>query len=109
MPATANLDRLLHDLQTTLDAMPPVAAMGIRIAGYDSPANGLETVTPNDSAELTYISRALWVGTAGNISVRMADGSTAILASVPAGTLLPIRVRGVNSTNTTAGSMVSLY
>ena len=44
MPATANLDRLLHDLQTTLDAMPPVAAMGIRIAGYDNGA--LRLVAP---------------------------------------------------------------
>ena len=44
MPDTADLDRLLHDLQTTLDAMPPVAAMGIRIAGYDNGA--LRLVAP---------------------------------------------------------------
>lgn len=38
MPATADLDRLLQDLQATLDAMPPVAAMGVRISGYDNGA-----------------------------------------------------------------------
>ena len=44
MPDTADLDRLLQGLQTTLDAMPPVAAMGIRIAGYDNGA--LRLVAP---------------------------------------------------------------
>ncbi|MCH1909944.1 YiiD C-terminal domain-containing protein [Stenotrophomonas sp. Y6] len=34
MPDTPDRDALLLRLQATLDAMPPVAAMGIRIAGY---------------------------------------------------------------------------
>jgi len=38
MTDTADLAPLLHDLQTTLAAMPPVAAMGIRIVGYDNGA-----------------------------------------------------------------------
>ncbi|MGX9718611.1 YiiD C-terminal domain-containing protein [Stenotrophomonas acidaminiphila] len=34
MHDTPDRDALLHRLQATLDAMPPVAAMGIRITGY---------------------------------------------------------------------------
>ena len=34
MSDTSDHDALLRRLQATLDAMPPVAAMGIRIAGY---------------------------------------------------------------------------
>jgi len=36
MPDTPDCAALLDQLQATLDAMPPVAAMGIRIAGYDN-------------------------------------------------------------------------
>ena len=36
MSDTPDRDALLRQLQATLDAMPPVAAMGIRIAGYDN-------------------------------------------------------------------------
>jgi len=36
MPESSDSSLLLTRLQSTLDAMPPVAAMGIRIAGYDN-------------------------------------------------------------------------
>lgn len=36
MPELPDGSTLLTQLQSTLDAMPPVAAMGIRIAGYDN-------------------------------------------------------------------------
>ena len=76
--------------------------------GLAAPAVGIETVTPHDTTTLTSVSRGLWVGGAGNISVLMADGTTGILVGVPAGTLIPIRVQRVNSTSTTATSIVSL-
>jgi hypothetical protein len=66
------------------------------------------TVTPSDTTVLTDV-RALWVGAAGNVAVRMiADGSTLVFAGVPAGTLLPVQVDKVMATNTTAGSMLGL-
>lgn len=36
MPESLDCSTVLSQLQSTLDAMPPVAAMGIRIAGYDN-------------------------------------------------------------------------
>lgn len=73
------------------------------------PASGVEAVTPHDTNELTVVSRALWVGSAGDLAVLMVDGTTATFVGIPAGTLMPLRVRRVNSTDTTASSIVSLY
>lgn len=76
----------------------------------DNPYYSAEVVTPHDSNELAYVSRGLYVGVGGNISVQMAGTGTAIvLKGVPTGTVLRIRVKRVNATLTTATDMVSLY
>lgn len=76
----------------------------------DRGASRLVAVTPSDSANLAEVSRALWVGGAGNIAILADEDSVAVLISgVPAGTVLPIRARRVNSTNTTATLIVALY
>lgn len=77
--------------------------------GADTPANGAETVTPSDTVNLTNTSRGLYVGGTGNVAVVMKDGTTATFVAVPAGAILPIRITRVNSTSTTATSMVALY
>lgn len=81
--------------------------------GLDAPASGAVAVSPSDSTDLTTNSRALYVGGAGNLVVVMASESNAAtivtFPSVPAGTVLPIRVRRVMSTNTTASNIVAMY
>jgi hypothetical protein len=53
--------------------------------------------------------RALYVGGAGDVAVRMvADGAVLTLKGVPGGTLLPIQVDRVMATNTTATFMLGL-
>lgn len=81
-----------------------------------TPARRAVAVTPSDSTELAAsfgdMPRAIWVGGAGNLSVLMADDGAAAsvtLVNVQSGTLLPIRARRVNATNTTASSIVALY
>ncbi len=74
-----------------------------------NPADGAEVVTKSDTVELTYISRGIWVGGAGDVTAIMKDGTSILFASVPAGTLLPIRCRRIASTGTTATNMVSLW
>lgn len=75
----------------------------------DWPAIRASAVNPNDSADLPFVSRALWVGGAGSISVDMAEsGSAVVIAGIPAGTLIPIRVRRVRTTGTTATAIVAL-
>lgn len=65
-------------------------------------------VTPSDTVPLTKPSRGLWVGGVGNLSVQMLDGQTAVFTAVPAGTLLKLRCKRVNSTNTTATLILTL-
>lgn len=74
-----------------------------------APARDASAVTPSDAADLPFLTRALYVGETGNLSVRMAGGQSVALANVPAGSFLPIRAEGVNATGTTAASIVALW
>lgn len=75
---------------------------------FAGPYRKAEVVTKSDTVDLTNVSRALWVGGAGNVIVIMQDGTQVTFTAVAAGTLLPICISRVMSTNTTATSMVAL-
>lgn len=75
----------------------------------DFPASSAAAVTPNDSADLGFVTRAVWVGGAGTLNVVMADGQTVPIVGILAGTLLPIRVARVLNTSTTATNIVALW
>lgn len=75
----------------------------------DNPASGGEAVTPHDTTELTYVSRAIYVGGAGNVTALMQNGDVVLFTAVPAGTILPIRVKRINNTGTSASNMTSIY
>jgi hypothetical protein len=64
-------------------------------------------VTPNNDTVIP-TTRALYVGVAGNIVVRMADGAQVTFANVPVG-IIPIQVDRVLATSTTATNIVALY
>lgn len=66
-------------------------------------------VTPDDANDLAVVTRALYVGSGGDLSVAMADGTRLIFAAVPAGALRPIRVSRVLATGTTAGKILGLW
>ncbi len=52
----------------------------------------------------------VYVGTTGNVAVICAEDSSAVtFVGVPAGTILPVLVTRVMSTNTTATNMVGIY
>lgn len=79
-------------------------------ADNTAPIMGLVSVTPADGADLIpRLTRCLWVGGAGNVAVITADGDTVTIVGVPAGTLLPIMVSRVLSTNTTATNILAGY
>jgi len=73
------------------------------------PAEGVEAVTPSDATNLTNNARGLYVGVTGNVSVVTITGDTAVFVGVPAGSIIPLRIKRVNSTSTTATDMVALY
>lgn len=78
--------------------------------GLDSPASYAFAITPNDSADLAYVTRGIYVGTAGALVVILVrDSAEVTFAGVPAGTLLPLCVKRVKATGTTATNLVGLY
>lgn len=65
-------------------------------------------ITPHNSTDFDYVTRGIWVGGAGNVAVVWADDTVSVLEAVPAGTLLPVRAKRVNSTSTTATALIGL-
>lgn len=74
----------------------------------DWPADSAALVTPSASP-LASPSRALYIGGAGNVNVTTVGGDTVLFSSLAAGTILPVRVSHVLSTNTTATNIVALW
>lgn len=74
-----------------------------------SPARSATTVAPSDATPLPYVSRAIYVGQGGDLSVTMVDGDQVIFEAVPSGALLSIRASGVNATGTSASGILSLW
>ncbi len=71
--------------------------------------NGYEEVSPSDEATLSTVAAALYVGTAGNISVEVQGAGTVVFQGVSGGAVLPIgNIERVNSTSTTATNMIAL-
>lgn len=75
-----------------------------------APAIDAKSVTPNDSTDLSNsICRALYIGGAGNISLDTAEGTTLTFSALQAGTILPLQVKRVRATSTTATDIIALY
>jgi len=74
------------------------------------PAGHAEAVTPGDTSGSNFTREAegLYVGGAGDVALVLPSGTAITFVGVPAGTVLPVRCIRVNSTNTTATSMVAL-
>lgn len=79
------------------------------MSGLIDPANGAFEITPSDSEELEKYTTALWVGTAGDVKVKMINGDVVTIVLVPNGTLLPIQIKQVYNTDTDASDLVGLY
>ena len=74
----------------------------------EAPAISGETIVPDDQADLSYATRGLYVGSAGDISLQTLSGDQIVLASAQAGVIYPIRIRRVNATGTTAAGLIGL-
>lgn len=84
-------------------ATPSYRTADATVSAYDA-----TTVTPADDGVLR-VTRALYVGGSGDIKVDMALGTTVTFSAVLAGSILPIQVSRVYSTDTSATSIVALY
>lgn len=82
-----------------IDYFPP--------AGLTSPAVQAEAVTPSNTVDLVNVSRALWVGVAGDVKVTMASGQAVTFTALTIG-WHPLRVSRVWSTGTTATNITAV-
>jgi hypothetical protein len=76
--------------------------------GLNAPAVAAEAIIPNDTADLAYATRAIFVGQSGDIAIRTLSGDDVTLINVQAGSVLPIRAAQVRATGTTAAALVGL-
>lgn len=74
--------------------------------GLDSPASNAAALTPSDSTDLANVTRAVYVGTGGDLKVTMRGGQTVTYKNLPQGITKPIRVARVWATGTTAADLM---
>ncbi|WP_127145090.1 spike base protein, RCAP_Rcc01079 family [Pelagibacterium montanilacus] len=79
-----------------------------RAPAQSAPAGHAISLTPSDAVEIGQPVRGLYVGATGDLAVEMASGEAVIFAAVPAGSILPVRVRKVLATGTLASAIVGL-
>lgn len=74
-----------------------------------APAADCFALNANDSADLPKATKAIYVGVGGDIRIRALDSDSDVtLQGVPSGSILPIRLRALRVTGTTAGNIIGL-
>ena len=73
-----------------------------------APAIRWSTITPDDSAVLDPMPRALYAGGTGNLALEDRTGSIAVW-SVVGGQILPVSPLRVRATDTTATNIIALW
>jgi hypothetical protein len=75
-----------------------------------APYNRIKAITTSDTVNLPDgVCDAILVNGAGNVVVVLENDETATITGVVAGTILPLTVKRVNATSTTATNMYALY
>lgn len=77
-------------------------------SGVDGPATDAFAITPNDSADLVQVTRGLFVGAGGDVVIVTRAGTTATFTNIQGGAVLPLRVRRILATGTTASGIIGL-
>lgn len=67
-----------------------------------APARDMFKVTPNNSQEISPLPKAILFGAEGVATVRAIDSDSDVQIPVYAGFILPVRIKWVRSTGTTA-------
>ena len=78
------------------------------MSNLSDPVAHAAAITPSDIQNLLVTSTALYVGSAGDITVTMLSGMKVLFTAVPVG-WHPIRVTRVWATGTTAQNIVAVW
>lgn len=74
-----------------------------------APASSCFAVVPSNTAELPKATKALYIGTGGNVVLRPLNGDEDVtFANVPSGGILDVRASAVRAAGTTASDIVGL-
>jgi hypothetical protein len=77
---------------------------------YGVSARYAAVITPADDTDLANVTRAVYVGTGGDLEVVMVSGgNTVVIPGVPDGAFLPISVSRIRDENTTATGIVAFW
>jgi hypothetical protein len=76
--------------------------------GLESPATRLLAVTPSDSTDLAYVSRAVNVAASGLVKLTTVTGDVATV-QIAAGIAFPVRAARIWATGTTATGIVAMF
>lgn len=80
-----------------------------RVQSLSSPAKHAAPIVPSDSAELQYLTRAVYLGASGDLNAVMASGEEVTFSGMVGGAIYPLRIRAVKSTGTTASDIIALW
>ena len=73
-----------------------------------APASHGEAITPSDTAGLSTPTRAIYIGSGGDLAVEMLGGQMLTFRSMQGGVFYPLRVVKVFATGTTATDIVGI-
>lgn len=78
-------------------------------SGLESPAVDAFAITASDVTDFANVTRGIYTGAGGDIAVVFKDDTVLTFVGTVAGSILPVRAKRVNSTNTAATGMIGLY
>lgn len=74
----------------------------------DLAAVDASNITPSDTAVIEPLTRAIYIGGAGDLAVEMSSGAQITFVAVQSGAVLPLQVRKIRATGTTATAIIAL-
>ncbi len=74
-----------------------------------APAEEAFVITPNDTAELPQITKALYIGDGGDVTLRPLRATQDVtFRNLPSGAILDVRVSAVREAGTSASNLIGL-
>jgi hypothetical protein len=76
--------------------------------GLTAPLSDGFDIMPDDTEELSEVTRAIYVGQGGDVAIELAGGGSVVLKGLKPGIIYPLRLARVLATGTTASDLVGM-